>query len=1013
MTERILGLDIGISSVGWAVIEYDKEENTNNKIIKSGVRIFTQAEHPKDGSSLAMPRRLARGARRTNKRKRQRMKSIKRLFVNNLALSEEDLFLTTEIDNTIYSKKGRTDVWELRDKAIKIELNSSELARVLTHIAKRRGYKSNRKVDEQGNSEGKKVLSAIENNKKLLEDYLTIGQAIYESTKVTGVRRNKKDAYLHSVSREMLLDEVNVIFKKQQELGNSLATDEFRDRYIGVAFHQRDFASITKMVGYCTFEKAELRAAKRTYSAEEFVTLTKLINTKVVLEDGTERGLTENELEKIILLCKQSLEPSYVKIKETIALEATSSFKNIEDYETDKETGEFLKKKPRKFKSAFVGFHKLRLLVTKVLSKTHWHNLSQDTKLLDEIGTIFTHHKSDEKISEELNKLTFSMLSEEESKTLQEALLLNISFDQFIYLSHKALDNIVPFMREGKRYDEAVALVGYKNEEGIKQKFLRALNKDEQNELTNPVVKRAIAQTRKVVNALIREYGQFDKVHVELTREIKRSHKDRKKIEDGQKKYQEFKKEVVAEFIENFEREPRGAELLKYRLWKEQGGYCAYSGYKGQAGYIQPEKLIADVKYAEIDHILPYSRSLEDGMHNKVLCLAKENQEKKNQTPYEYFLDIGRDWYAYEVFVKSILKGLSKAKRTRLLKKNFDENSAKEFRERNINDTAYMAKFIKNFIEANLELTSKSKKRVLSINGTLTNMLRHNWGVGTKSRDTHLHHAVDAILIAFSTDSEVQRLSTLSAKIEGFNYTVSEAKSKKFMFAPPMESFRDEVQKSIDEIFVSNSPRRKVTGSAHEDTIYSSKTFIANRKKEKPSILPMSSRDKIVKLNNGKNLAKNESMPRVDIFQHKKNKKYYVVPLYVSDFVKRELPNKAIVAGKNKDGTPKEWLEMDENYEFRFSLFKDELVEVKTKKTATKESKLILGYFVSADSANGSLELKSHDNAEHNIFKRGSTNMCVLSSLGIQNVEYVKKYQVDSLGNKNEVKQEQRIMTKK
>ena len=600
------------------------------------------------------------------------------------------------------------------------------MARVLTHIAKRRGYGSNRKVDEQGNSEGKKVLSAIENNKELLKDYETIGQAIYETTKLTGVRRNKKDAYLHSVSREMLLDEVHVIFEKQKELKNEWLSDEFREAFIEIAFHQKDFASVTGMVGKCTFEKKELRAAKRTYSAEEFVTLTKLINTKIVLEDGKERGLRQEELEKIILLCKQSLEPSYLKIKEAIALEESSSFKNIEDYEIDKVTGEFLKKKPRKFKSAFIGFHKLRLLVTKVLSKTHWHNLSQDTKLLDDIATIFTHHKSDEKIMEELSKLNFKMLNEEESVKLKNALLLSISFDQFIYLSHKALDKILPFMRQSKRYDEAVALVGYKNEIGTKEKFLRALNKEEQNELTNPVVKRAIAQTRKVVNALIREYGQFDKVHVELTREIKRSHTDRKKIEDGQKKYQTFKQEVVKEFIENFGREPKGAELLKYRLWKEQGGYCAYSGYKGKDGYIQPEKLIADVKYAEIDHILPYSRSLEDGMHNKVLCLAKENQEKKNQTPYEYCTSIGCDWYAYEVYVKDMLKGLSKAKKTRLLKKNFDENSANEFRERNINDTAYMAKFIKNFIIENLELTSKSKKKVLSINGTLTNMLRHN-----------------------------------------------------------------------------------------------------------------------------------------------------------------------------------------------------------------------------------------------------------------------------------------------
>jgi len=969
MGQKILGLDIGIASVGWTVINYDKEDATQNEIIKSGVRIFTQAEHPKDGSSLAMPRRLARGARRTLKRKRQRMKGIKRLFMNALSLSHKDLFVG-EVDETIYSKQGRLDVWQLRAEAIKRSLTAEELARVLTHIAKRRGYKSNRKSIEKNDkkSDSRVVLNAIENNEKLLEKYETIGQAIYETTKETGIRRNKKDDYLHSVSREMLLYEVNVIFKIQQSFKNTLATEALKDAYIGIAFSQRDVASVDGMVGKCTFEKEEQRAAKRTYSAEEFVTLTKLINTKVVLEDGSERGLSKDELEKIILLCKQSEKPSYIKIKETIGLESTSSFKNIEDYEIDKETGEFLKNRTRKFVSAFKGYHELRRVVEKALSKTHWHNFSQDTKLLDEIGTIFSIHKSDEKIQESLDALTFSMLTNDEIAKVKQALIGSISFDQFIYLSLKALDKLLPFMREGKRYDEAVTLVGYKKEVGTQQKFLRALNKKEQNELTNPVVKRAIAQTRKVINALIREYGQFDKVHIELTREIKKSHKDRNDIKKGQERYQKFKEEVVQDFIKLFGREPKGSELLKFRLWKEQDGYCAYSGYMGEQGYIKPDKLMADVKYAEIDHILPYSRSFDDGLNNKVLCLAKENQDKKNMTPFEYFESIGRDWYAYEVHVNA-MKGIKRVKRQRLLKKNFDENSEHEFKERNISDTAYMARYIKSFIEDNLELTSSSKKKVISINGTLTNMLRHNWGVGNKSReDTHLHHAVDAIIIAFATDSEVQRLSTLSAKRDGFVYKKSEEKSKKFRFTPPMENFRDEVQKSIEEIFVSNAPRRKVTGAAHKETIHSKKL-----EKVKGTF----------EVNNG--LAENGEVKRVDVFR--KEDKYHFVYLYVADFEKEELPNVTI---KN--------LEIDNSFEFQFSIFKDELIEIKQ-----KGKDAIQGYmkFSLSDGRFAiSQHLDSKFNSTKNRFSTGS-------------LEYLKKYQVDVLGNIQEVKKEIRVGTKK
>lgn len=384
-------------------------------------------------------------------------------------------------------------------------------------------------------------------------------------------------------------------------------------------------------------------------------------------------------------------------------------------------------------------------------------------------------------------------------------------------------------------YDEAVEKCNYKKTDEIKQKFLRALNKDEQLELTNPVVKRAIAQTRKIINALIREYEQFDKIHIELTREIKKSHSDRNKIKKGQNDYKEHKEKLFNKFIEDYGREPKGNELLKFRLLHEQDYRCAYSGFNEHNGYIKPERLL-EQGYVEIDHILPFSRSLEDGLHNKVLCLAKENQDKKNRTPYEYFTDIKRDWKKYELWIKT-LKGIKKPKRDRLLKKNFDENSEKEFRERNANDTAFMAKFIKTFIEDNLQLTSNDTKKIISINGSLTNMLRHNWQVGNKSRKNHLHHAVDAIIIAFASQSEVQRLSTISAKINGFNYEKVDIKSGFLTFTAPMENFRNEVEKSINEIFVSFAPRRGITGEAHEQTIYSPKNFITNKKQEKTSEL--------------------------------------------------------------------------------------------------------------------------------------------------------------------------------
>lgn len=969
MIEKILGLDIGISSVGWAVINYNKElskknDFSNNTIIKSGVRIFTIAENPKTGESLSLPRRLSRSNRRTIKRKTQRLKVIKHLCIKFLGLLEEELFSK---ESSIFNSKKRVDVWQLRDKALKRKLTNIELARILVHIAKRRGYKSNRKVDEPGNNEGKKVLSAIENNQKLLSRYLTIGQAVYQSTKENKTRRNKKDEYKHSISRDMLVDEINVIFEKQKEFENDYVTEKLKSEYLNIFLKQKDFASIDDMVGYCTFEgKNEKRAPKTAYSSEEFVTLTKLINTKIIDENDKERFFSKDELEKILELCRQSEQPSYLKIKELINLNDNSYFKNIDFFEIDKKTG-VVSTKTTKFKSGFIGFHKLRKVIEKVLSPTYWQNISLNKDLLNEIAKIFSYHKSDEKIKEELEKIKFDTLNKEEKTILINALIENINFDKFLNLSIKVINNLLIFMREGKRYDEAVILADYKKIEFEKQKFLRPLNNDEQWELTNPVVKRALSQTRKVINALIREYGEFDKIHIELTREIKKSHSDRNKIKKAQEEYQEEKQNIVNHFIENYGREPKGNELLKFRLWKEQNGYCAYSGYKGQEGYIQPDRLINDIKYAEIDHILPFSRSLEDGIHNKVLCLSKENQDKKNRTPHEYFTDTNKDWNKYVLWVKT-LKGIRKSKRDRLLKKNFDENSEKEFRDRNSNDTAFMARFIKNFIEDNLKLNSEDKKKVISINGTLTNMLRHNWQVGNKSRDTHLHHAVDAIIIAFATQSEIQRLSTLSAKTDNFTYLKSEKKAGELNFAAPMEYFRDKVQQSIDEIFVSFAPRRGVTGAAHKETVYSK-----NLEKTKGSF----------EINGG--LAENGEVKRVDIF--KKDDKYHFVFLYPSDFLKEHLPNKSI---RN--------IEIDDSFEFIFSLFKDEFIEIKQK---NKES--FQGYFKFIES-DGRFNILPHFQSEldkkNNRFSTGS-------------LEYIKKYQIDPLGNKNEIKKEQRVGTKK
>jgi len=966
MSKIILGLDLGITSIGWALVNVD-DEIEHNKIIDSGVRIFTIAEHPKDGKSLALPRREARSARRATKRKAQKLRAIKRLLVQNKILTKDN------IENLFIGNKGQKDVWDLRRESLHRELDSKELSRVMIHLAKHRGYASNRKSEEPSDSEGKAVLSGISHNKKILEQksYLTVGE--YISTKVK--KRNGKDSegklnYENSVARSMLEDEISIIFSKQKEFGSLLVNDELLNEYKNIAFTQRPLKSVASMVANCPFEVEEKRASKSSYSFEYFRALQKLKNLRVIDENGYEMPLIFEQIKTIVEKAKTTKTFTYKSFRKLFPQYKDMNIKGLVYY--DHKTGEVKDPEKEKFLD-FSAFQKIKKVVEGI-DGSYWQSIEDDIEVLDSIATILTTEKDDSKSKEQLSKIV------KDSDVCDS--LVGVSFSQFGHLSNKALRKIIPFLEQGDDYDKACEKAGYDFKaifKGTKTLLLPPLSKQENIEMTNPVVKRALSQMRLVYNAIARKYGAIDAIHVEFTRDIKKSHEDRRKIEKEQGKFKEAKDVARVKAEEVLGYEPNAKELLKFRLWEEQNGYCVYSGE-----YINPT-VLQDPYATEIDHILPYSRSMDDSLNNKVLCYTKENQDKGSKTPYEYMSKEHFEEFTTRV---SSYKNLKQAKKGRLLKTNFDENSEVAFKDRNKNDTSYISKFVKNYMEAHIAFKeSKAKRHIFTMNGMLTSQLRYKWGVGDKNRDNHLHHAEDALILAFSTQYMVQKLSTVSRKREGFIYKTKEEKSKSLRFETPLEHFGEKVKESVSEIFVSQMPRRKVGGTAHKATVYSNKTFSHKKENGKVEQLKGGSKTNNVKLKHG--IALNDSMPRVDLFQNKKTKKYYLVPIYVSDFVKDTLPNKAIVQGS------KPWIEMDNEYEFKFSFYKRDLIEVKSKKSAKKESVQVLGYYDSTHSGTAKIMFKSH---------RGDKEY----GFGAQSLLFIKKYQVDALGNYVEVKKEKR-----
>ena len=248
-----LGLDIGISSIGWAVVNLEK-----NRIEDLGVRLFTSAERPKDGGAINEKRRLARGLRRRLKRRRVRMNKIKELFVKYEIISKD------ETERLYVLSNEDIDTWQLRAEGLDRKLTPREWARVLTSIAKRRGYKSNRKT-EANSDEGGKIIKSIALNKAYMESkgYRTVGEMFAKDEKYIDAKRNKNGQYNNCIDRSELEDETKILFSKQRELGNTYTSADFENEYLQVFNYQKPFMTpelMDKMVGKCTLEKDEPRA---------------------------------------------------------------------------------------------------------------------------------------------------------------------------------------------------------------------------------------------------------------------------------------------------------------------------------------------------------------------------------------------------------------------------------------------------------------------------------------------------------------------------------------------------------------------------------------------------------------------------------------------------------------------------------------------------------------------------------------------------------------------------------
>ncbi len=866
----VLGLDIGITSIGWALIDKD-----SNRIVRPGVRIFEKAEHPKNGESLATPRREARTTRRRLERRRRRLDTIKSAFVKYNILTQQEI--EKSLDST-----AKINPYRARATALDHQITLAELFRSLYLIGKRRGYRSARIKVEESDKDSGAYLSAIKHNSQLRtqEGYRTVGEMIYKSDEFKDRKRNVTGSYTKTIQRSELMEEAMTILEKQKEYYPQI-TPEFINAVVGSdeegdqwsLSYQMSFATgndILKKVGKCGFEKEEFRAAKSTYSFELFRTFQSLNHLQLWnSEDGSERGLTEDERTLVIDFVHSHDKCTYTQLRKKLGLSDAVKFKGLpygvrgkKKKNTDEES------KPADPESKVFAELKAYNTWRKALKDTAWwgENMSERATL-DTLGTIFTLYRTDKDIQQHLAAELPSFPLKEYSK------IAAVSFSGFGHISVKAIDRILPYLEQGMLYSDACQAAGYDHRRHTKSggALLPPIPTDDHS-ITNPVVRRALSQCIKLVNAVIREYGPLSEIHIECAREMGKSHRDRQDDIKDQEENRSNNEAVLEKLKENFNlRDPKPFDMVKYKLWEQQGCKCAYTLQQ-----ISPDMLF-DKNQVEVDHIIPYSRCGNDGNANKVLVLTAANREKRNQTPYEWFGGDATRWADFAAYVEGT--GMPYAKKARMLSHTAPTEG---WNTRALNDTRYITRYLKNYIEDYLEFAADSdkKQRVIVVNGSTTAYLRKRWGLGKSREDSVRHHAQDAVVVAVVNPSLIQKVAryekvgeissyfrdhkTLSRGLvdpetgEVYDETMlEEAQSRvarhergRDHFPKPWPGFREELEQRVfgedakvmqsalvdtvesyqngdvnwvQPLFVSRMPVRKGTGEAHAATLRSPK----------------------------------------------------------------------------------------------------------------------------------------------------------------------------------------------
>lgn len=853
---KILGLDLGSSSIGWAVIS----ENEESHVIEAlGSRIIPLSND--DANEFTQGNAITKNAKRTQRRTQrkgydryQQRRERLRAF-----LSEHGMLPQENYD--------KLRLWGLRADAAKQKLSLEEIGRVLLHINQKRGYKAT-KADydrEADKKQGDYVKTVMGRHKEIAEREITIGQFFFEKLSADPAYRTKEQVF----PRRAYEEEFDRIAACQQAFYPDVLTDEvigtLRDEII---FYQRGLKSCKHLVSICEFEKREYldeKSGKTVVSGPKVAPRSSpLAQVCKIWESVNNLTLTNRKGEKLKITPAQH-KTMFEHLDNNDRLTLTDMYRILGISKSDgwwggKAIGKGLQGNMTKMA--------IRKAIDGEYEDLLRFNLSKkNTDLVDtETGEI-VQIISDSFLNEPLYRLWHLIYSINERTEFENALRKQFNIDDTDFVerlfaldfvkqgyankSARAMRRILPYLELGLMYSEACEAAGFRHSESLNKaenqarELLDKLPSIAKNELRQPVVEKILNQMINVVNALMERYGRFDEIRVELARELKQSKDERNETTKAINKAERENKSIAERIVSEYNLTPTRSRIKKYKMWQEADHTCFYCGQPvGAAEFLNGYDV-------EVEHVIPRSLFFDDGFSNKVCACRKCNKEKNNRTAYDYMRSKSEgEFTAYLERIEKLYKEkkIGKTKYERLLTPA--DKIPTDFIDRQLRESQYIAR-------KSREILSSVCRDVTSTSGSVTDFIRRTWGwdkvlhnlnfdrykqaelTEIKEREhngkkwseevikdwskrlDHRHHAIDALVIACTKQGYIQRINNMSElkdlafapdEKQGGEYQERKTKLEKYILSQPHFS-TDEVAKATGSILISFKAGKKAAST--------------------------------------------------------------------------------------------------------------------------------------------------------------------------------------------------------